>query len=134
MKKNTLFLALLSSCFVLTACYTPAANYQAPSGDSKLTLGTAQTKLFKGMEQSKVVEALGAPNMVTMDRDGTETWVYDRSSREFITTQNAVGTWLLFVAGESRQSSGKATQRTLTLILKFKAGVLKELTYNSTSF
>lgn len=134
MNKSALLVALLSASCLLTACHTPASSYEVPSSDNKLTLGTAQTKLFKGMEQSKVVEALGAPNLVTMDRDGTETWVYDRSSREFITTQNAVGTWLLFVAGESRQSSGKATQRTLTLILKFKKGVLSELSYNSTSF
>lgn len=134
MKKNVLLIALISSCCLLTACYTPATNYQAPNADSRLTLGSAQTKLFKGMEQSKVVEALGAPNMVTMDRDGTETWVYDRSSREYITTQNTIGAWFLFVAGEGQQNSGKASQRTLTLILKFKKGLLSELSYNSTSF
>ena len=131
MKKLLLIVAASS---MLTACYTPATSYQPAPGDSNFTLGTAQKKLYKGMEQSDVVTALGAPNLVTMDKDGVETWVYDRSSREVITTQNAVGAWFLIAAGETRQASGKSSQRTLTLILKFKKGVLTELAYNSSSF
>lgn len=132
--RRILLLPAVVSCFFLTACYTPATNYQPASEDSQFTLGTAQKKLYKGMGQDEVVAALGAPNLVTRDKNGMETWVYDRSSREFITTNNSVGAWFILATGSTKQNAGKSSQRTLTIILKFKDSVLSELTYNSSSF
>ena len=93
------------------------------------------------MSQAEVVSALGSPNMVTRDKNGVETWVYDKSSTDQIENQSiaiathngATGTVLLLTV-ESTQSAQKTSQRTLTLILKFKDAVLTDFTYRSTSF
>lgn len=123
----------LAASLLLTGCYTPATNYvQADS--EKLTLGKAQMVLREGMTQSEVVSNLGAPNMVTRDADGIETWVYDKSSTEVISTSNSAGASIILASVKGSQGASQTTQRTLTLILKFRDGRLSKFTYNSTSF
>ncbi len=72
--------------------------------------------------------------MVTKDKEGIETWIYDKASNEYITTNNySYGTAILFGASGS-QKSGKSSQRTMTLIIKFKDNVVSDYTYNTSSF
>ena len=128
-----LLLPAIVASALLSGCYTPATNYVQANSDN-LTLGAAQLALKKGMSQAEVVSALGSPNMVTRDKNGVETWVYDKSSTEAIATHNGATGTVLLLTVESTQSAQKTSQRTLTLILKFKDAVLTDFTCRSTSF
>ena len=124
---------LSAATLLLTGCVAPATSYVQADTD-KLTLGKAQMVLKKGMSQSEVASELGAPNMVTRDRNGVETWVYDKSSTEVISTSNKVTGTILLLTAKGSQSAAQSTQRTLTLILKFKDATLSDFAYRSTSF
>ena len=73
---NKIIIISLTS-IILFSC---AAN--KPDDSDNLTLGTVQSKIFKGQSQSAVMEALGSPNIVTKDAQGREKWTYDRISNE----------------------------------------------------
>ena len=142
--------ALILGVFALSlsGCMTAAEHRQdlRESSDEKLTLGVAQREIKNGMSQSDVAKALGSPNMVTRDRDNTETWIYDKVSTEtaYSTSKGGVAALVLgggggvggLGAGGASQATGATsrTQRTLTIIIKFKNNAVTEFTYNSTSF
>ena len=70
---NTLLIALL----VIVGCSNaPKEN------TSKLTLGLAQSTVTKGANQTEIMKVLGAPNIISKDKLGNETWTYDRISRD----------------------------------------------------
>ena len=64
MKTITIF--CLSS-IILFSC---ASNIPTESND--LTLGTVQSKIYKGQSQSSVMDFLGSPNIVTKDNQERE--------------------------------------------------------------
>lgn len=132
----------------LAGCASVADHKKAldDSSEQKLTLGVAQKEIKPGMSQADVAKALGSPNMVTKDRDGVETWIYDKVSTDYAYSSSAGGISSLIlgfggnvaggVGGSTSRSSGASTrtQRTLTIIIKFTDSVVKEFTYNATSF
>lgn len=140
--------SVLALIIALSGCVTVADHRQGlrDSSEEKLTLGVAQREIKVGMSQAEVAKALGSPNMVTKDRDGVETWIYDRVSTEtaYSTSKNGIAGLILGGGsgagaaglGSSSQASGAAsrTQRTLTIIIKFKDSAVSDFTYNSTSF
>jgi len=148
MNKKLKTATILALGIGLTGCMTVADHRQGlrDSSEEKLTLGVAQREIKVGMSQADVAKALGSPNMVTKDRDGVETWIYDRVSTEtaYSTSKNGIAGLILgggsgggaAGVGSSSQSSGAAsrTQRTLTIIIKFKESAVSDFTYNSTSF
>jgi len=78
------FLALLSAGCVSSAP-TPAAAEAvaappAQSGASALSYGTVTSQVVKGKTtQADLLQLFGGPNISTVDNDGVETWVYERS-------------------------------------------------------
>lgn len=118
MKRYLLFIPL----FLLIACTTVEKQ--------TLTLGLVQKEVKVGMSQADVAKALGSPNMATKDKDGMEAWIYDKVSRDSASTSSGFG---VIFYGQSNESSSQ-TQRTLTVIIKFADSVVKEFTYNATSF
>lgn len=141
-------LYLLPILLVLNGCATVADHRKGldDSSEQKLTLGVAQKEIKPGMSQTDVAKALGSPNMVTKDKDGIETWIYDKVSTDYAYSSSSGGISTLIlgwggdvaggVGGSSSRSSGASsrTQRTLTIIIKFSDSVVKEFTYNATSF
>lgn len=139
---------LLATTLLVTGCATVGDHRQAvrDSSDEKLTLGVAQREIKVGMSPPDVAKALGSPNMVTKDKEGIETWIYDKISTEHAYSTSSGGIAGLVLAGggglgggglgSTSQASGASsrTQRTLTIIIKFKNSVVSEFTYNSTSF
>ncbi len=126
------------------------ANARVESASDRLTLGKIQQTLVKGMSQAEVVTSLGSPNMVTRDRDGVETWVYDKFLSETSTVSadqragasgglGGVGSGILGVFGASASQGSSASnqirsQKTLTVILKFKDQRLTDFVYNTSSY
>ena len=100
-----------------------------------MTVAKAQTEIKIGMPSSAVVEALGAPNMVTTDTERRETWVYDKVSTNVQSSSVSKGGWLLLFAAKSKDSQVSSNQRTLTIIVKFdKNGLVRDFAYRTSTF
>ena len=126
---------------------------------AQFTLGLVQSSIKEGMDQSEVAAAIGAPNMVTQDRHGHETWIYDKISTTVTESEQSqgrrdkaaagvgfdigVGKSLLGLGGGTSQShfakerSGTTTQssKTLTVVIKFdEAKRVKKVRFNQSAF
>ena len=149
MKIKNLFIFLI--LIIEFGCASPIerVNELKPETEkNSLTVGKVQQTIKKGMTQTEVVEALGSPNMVTKDKENIETWVYDKLRTEIISASandkvglvlgtNFGGDDVGVAGGASRSNSANNTirsQKTLTIILKFKKGMLDQYTYNASSF
>jgi hypothetical protein len=133
---------------VLTGCMSAAQHQQSlPSAEErKLTTGVVQKEIRKGMSEADVAAALGSPNLVTRDKKGIETWIYDKISTEYAYSTSSGGVSALILgwggsaaglggASQNRSSGASSTtQRTLTIIIKFIEGEVNEFTYRSSSF
>ena len=90
------FTSILIALLLITGC----AN--APKETStKLTLGLVQSTVTKGANQSEITKTLGAPNIISKDRQGNETWTYDRISRE----STSGSTCLLYTSPSPRDAT-----------------------------
>lgn len=70
---------IIVSSFCALFLFTGCENIQGPEvPESRLTVGKVQQNISKGMYSSDVVKALGSPNIITRDKLGRTTWVYDR--------------------------------------------------------
>ena len=139
---------LVAIAALLTGCMTAAKHQQSlPSAEEKkMTVGVVQKEIREGMSQAGVADALGSPNLVTQDKNGTETWIYDKVSTEYAYSTSSGGIIALILGGGSSVSGGvtpsysrrggasSTTQRTLTVIIKFIDGVVDEFAYHSSSF
>lgn len=86
----------------------------------EMTVGTVQREIYQGMDQAAVAEALGSPNIVSKDKEGKETWIYDKIASEVSYSAGGSAIGLLLVGGLSRASGAAAsTQKTLTVVIKF---------------
>lgn len=126
---------------------------------AQFTLGKVQSSITEGMDQAEVAAAIGAPNMVTQDRNGNETWIYDKISTTVTESEQSqgsrdttaggvgfgigVGKSLLGLGGGTSQShfakerSGTTTQssKTLTVVIKFdEAKRVKKVRFNQSAF
>ncbi len=139
---------LCSLLAIADGCMTTAQHAQQLSStqDRKTTVGLVQKEIRKGMSQADVAAVLGSPNIVSTDKDGIEAWSYDKIATEVSYSKNragvAGGCLLIGLSGgllggaSASQASGASsqTQRTLTIIIKFKHGVVHNFTYHGSSF
>lgn len=146
MKKLFLFLAIFS--IGLIGCITAAEHSKQLHSDSdrEMTVGIVQKEIKKGMSQADVALALGSPNIVAKDKEGIETWIYDKIATEVSYSQSQVGGGVggLLIGGiggalggiSGGKSAGAAaqTQKTLTVIIKFKDGLVQDYNYHSSKF
>lgn len=110
----------------------------APVTASALSYGTVTSQVQKGKTtQVELLQVFGGPNISTTDRDGVETWVYERTATQTdvqANTQSAqgaasLGAFFKFVnvdvsgsTGRSSSASSTASSvRSLTVIVKFAA-------------
>ncbi len=113
--------ALCLAAFSLAGCIatTPAAT--EPQQSNRLTTGQVQLTLHRNeTTQAEVLEAFGAPNLVTVNSEGEEVWTYQRNASVVkANSSSAFGTVIFF--GGSTQSSGlEQSSRTMTLIIRFR--------------
>jgi outer membrane protein assembly factor BamE (lipoprotein component of BamABCDE complex) len=89
----------------------------------KITIGSIQRAVKKGATNAEVIEALGSPNIVTSNRDNTETWVYEKIATE---SEYADGD----------KSGVKVTSsRTLMVVIKYdKTNKVENVQYRQTSY
>jgi len=121
----------------IAGCSVNTQTVLRPSevGEQRLTVGTVQREIHKGMAAAGVAEALGAPNIVTTDEQGREVWIYDRiaTERAYVDESGYAG---LILAGYARQGGASSvTQRTLTVIVKFDGEKrVRDYAYHSSRF
>ncbi len=118
---------------VVFGCGAPFHSREVRTGQDarRLTVGTVQREVRKGMSGAEVLEALGSPNVVSSDESGLEVWVYDRFATDVVTSES-VGT-LILLSGSSGAAS--RTQRTLTVIIKFDENKrVRDFAYHSSRF
>ena len=61
----------------------------SPVKETTMTLGVAQKSIKIGTTQDEVAMALGSPNIITVDSEGYDTWIYDKVSS--VATYNSEG-------------------------------------------
>ena len=110
----------------------------APVTASALSYGSVTSQVQKGKTtQLELLQIFGGPSISTTDRDGVETWVYERTSTQSDVQSNAqsaqgaasLGAFFKFVnvdvsgsTGRSLSGTSAATSvRSLTVIVKFAA-------------
>ena len=97
-------------CLGLQACAPPAPFATIPARQietQKVTLGNVQRIVKQGASSADVIGALSSPNIVSSNKDGTETWVYDKIMSE---SETAIG-----IKGLVAVSS----TRTMIVVIKF---------------
>ena len=131
------FSLLLNGCASLAQPSAASQGSAAPAErPSPLSYGAITSTVEKGVTtQSDLIELFGGPNIATKDSDGTETWVYERTSSETTATNQATthteaqrldvffGLGFVRKGAGVKQSSGRRTVshsiRSLTVIIKF---------------
>jgi len=112
------YITMLITLFVVSGC-SNAPNETT----SKLTLGLVQSTVTKGANQTDITKVLGAPNIISKDKQGNETWTYDRISREAQSSSGSgVGFGALFgwvFAGGRSSASSSTSNKSLTVIITF---------------
>lgn len=119
-----------------TACWHPASYHRGEVQDpsEKLTVGTVQKEIYKGMDAGDVAASLGSPNIVTRDEQGRETWIYDKISSEAAYSKSSTGLPGL-ILGFSESGARSSSDRTLTVVIKFdENSKVRAFSYNSTRF
>jgi hypothetical protein len=139
---------LAAVVLALSAASLGAADKAAPShGAATFTLGLVQQELRSGLSQAEVVERLGAPNILTRDAAGRESWVYDKVSTEVEASSGGVEIGgvgaasgssvfgLLGVRGGKRSERTRSTQKTLTVVVRFSsAGAVESFSWHDSRF
>jgi len=121
----------------ISGCATMTANEHArelPSGtEREMTIGIVQKEIKKGMAQAEVAAVLGSPNIVTKDQEGLETWVYDKIASEASYSGGERGIVSIIIGGKSAGATSQ-TQKTLTVIIKFKDNTVYDFSYHASKF
>jgi len=108
MKKR---ISIILAAMLLVGCSNP------PQESNKLTLGLVQSSVVKGANQTEITKVLGAPNIISMDKQGRETWTYDRISKE--SEAQSFGWFALLIGGS--KSSNSNSSKSLTVVITFDA-------------
>jgi hypothetical protein len=142
---NKVMITLIS--ILLSIGCTPAYHQEklASTKEREMTVGIVQKDIRVGMSQTEV--ALGSPNIVTMDNNGKESWIYDKIASEASYSKSNVGgvaggggttgnTLLLgLIIGGYESGASNTTQKTLTVVIKFDQDHLVEsFSYHSSKF
>ena len=94
-------LSMLVCVLMLSAC--AQAPVVVVDNTEKITLGDVQTKIKVGVSSAEVIKVLSSPNIVSTNKDNTETWVYDKvslrsdTSSSFTSTTSSTSTRTLIV-------------------------------------
>ena len=150
---GTVFAVFLLGAATLIGCVNAATHMSElhPEQERQMTVGVVQREIKKGMSQGEVATALGAPNIVSRDSDGHQTWIYDKIATTVSYSESSGSYAGLGAAGGGPGSSlllglgagayGKnagaraQTQKTLTVVVKFDGtDRVNDFSYHSSTF
>jgi outer membrane protein assembly factor BamE (lipoprotein component of BamABCDE complex) len=130
-------LIVFCAAILLTGCYATrhASDTQEGLQGDRLTVGTVQKEIRKGMSGAEVIQALGSPNIVSTDEEGREVWIYDKISTDRVYSEGSGGGTLILLWGQQSAGSSSTSQRTLTVIIKFDHDKkVRDFAYHSSRF
>ena len=130
------FLLILSIALLATSCNARKFYDEVYADDDAQTLqlGAVQKNIFPGMSQGDVACALGSPNIVTKDKEGKETWIYDKIATE-VRKSGTSGLILFCQTGADYVGRAQVSQKTLTVIIKFGPdSSVESVSYHSSKF
>lgn len=133
--KKIIAIALIGA--FMQACVPAQEHRQAVENNSKnsVTVGKVQREIKKGMSSAKVAEVLGAPNIVSTDKNSNEVWIYDKVSSNSVSSSSSGGANILLLFGKDNSSASSSSQKTLTIIIKFdNSNKVKDFSYRTSSF
>lgn len=129
------FLILVLTVLVGCSATKHAASTQEGLQGNRLTVGSVQKEIRKGMSGAEVIQALGSPNIVSTDEQGREVWVYDKISSDRVYSEGTGGGTLILLWGAKSAGSSSTSQRTLTVIIKFGHDKkVRDFAYHSSRF
>ena len=150
-KQLAIIISLLA-VISISGCMTPAEHQRALTSaqEREMTVGVVQKEIRVGMSQADVATALGSPNIVSRDSSGIETWIYDKIATEASYSRDSgnvgglagaggiAGSTLLLggLTGSYSREGGASstTQKTLTVIIKFKESKVDTFSYHASKF
>lgn len=105
-----------------------------PVEGQRLTIAAAQS-IISGMSGAEVIDKLGAPNILSTDKEGREVWVYDKVSTQTTFSNSSVGAGagaggvfdsvggaiagVLGLEGNRSAGATATTQRSLSVVVRF---------------
>ncbi|MBN1929149.1 MAG: hypothetical protein JW764_06370 [Chlorobiaceae bacterium] len=108
-----------------SASHHAKETQSALQGD-RVTVGTVQKEIRKGMSGAEVSMALGSPNIVSTDEAGREVWIYDKISSNVVYSTGG-----FFINTGSKSTS----QQTLTIVIKFdELKKVRDFAYHTSRF
>ncbi len=132
MKALILFTVVAATLGGCMSAADHAAQLPSQSG-REMTVGIVQKEIRKGMTSAAVAEALGSPNIVSRDQGGDESWIYDKIASEAAYSSGSGGILSLLI-GSRNAGAVSSSQKTLTVIIKFTAGLVSDYSYHSSKF
>ena len=145
--------SLIAILMLVSGCMTAGQHYEQTHGaqERKMTVGTVQKEIRKGMSAADVATVLGSPNIVTTDGEGREVWIYDKISTDVSYSQDSGGLGAVLLIGSTSggvaggglgsgsysKSAGaqSKTQRTLTVVIKYdEQKLVRDFAYHSSRF
>lgn len=111
-----------------------SSSPEVTESKSALTVGTVQKEIKNGMTQADVASVLGSPNIVTKEEAEIEVWIYDKMSSTVDYQNSSSFGSLILIGSSSNDGTTTSSQKTLTVIIKFKKGKVYEYKYHSSSF
>ena len=125
----------MASVFMGCSATRHATSTQKGLQDDRLTVGTVQREIKKGMSGAEVLEALGSPNIISTDEQGREVWVYDKIATDRVYSKSSGGGSLILLWYKGGAGSSSTSQRTLTVIIKFDdQKKVREFAYHTARF
>ncbi|MBR1753681.1 hypothetical protein IJ732_02500 [bacterium] len=128
----------------------PETCTSSPVQQTNLTLGTAQKNIKIGTTQEEVAMALGSPNIVTVDSEGRDTWIYYKVASVTSYNKNGFdigaggfgggggvnggGGGVLGVGYSKSGGNYQSNQKTLTIVIKFTNQKVSSFNYHMSSF
>lgn len=127
-------LVSLSALFLLTGCASAGLHRGDLRDDAgeRIGVGTVQKEIRIGMSAADVAASLGSPNIVTVDEERREVWIYDKIATEVYYSESEAG--LRFLT-PGRSGGRVTTQRTLTIIIKYDNDKkVRDFSYHTSRF
>ena len=132
MKENIMkkYFLPIFAILLITGCSNPPREES-----SRMTLGLVQSVVEKGVNQTEIIKTLGAPNIISKDKQGRETWTYDRISQESLNKSRAgfgfggLFGWLW--GGTSSKSTSTRSTKSLTAIITFDNSLELQKTFSN---
>lgn len=123
---------------IVASCNLDASSHrqrvQDDAGD-RISAGTVQREIRKGMTSTDVVSVLGSPNIVTSGEGGRQTWVYDKVATDQVRSSSDLSVFTIIFNPSSSASARSTSQRTLTIIIKFDENEkVDDFSYRQSSF